>query len=209
VIFQTPTELVSYFVIGLFSYLVGSISFAILASKFRGLRDPRSYGSNNPGATNVLRTGDKIAAISTLLGDILKGYVVIFSIYFLVTNEILSLDLIYSLSIGSLSVFLGHLYPIFFKFKGGKGVATAFGVILGIDHLLGICSLLVWIAVFVFCRVSALSAVITALIIPFLSLVIIRDVWGVEADILIIVQFFISILLIFRHKQNILSLLNS
>ena len=141
----------------LISYLLGSVSFAILVSRLRGLGDPRSYGSGNPGATNMLRTGDKRAAALTLIGDAAKGWLAIMVFHALLLPGAASVEEANEwLAVAAIAVFLGHLFPVFFQFKGGKGVATALGVLLGLSPLLGVASLVVWLVVFGLSRISRL-----------------------------------------------------
>lgn len=152
------------------SYLIGSVSFAILVSRFRGLADPRSYGSGNPGATNMLRSGDRWAAALTLLGDALKGVVAVVLIKSLMLP--LAVDAVQAagwLAASALGVFLGHLFPLFFRFQGGKGVATALGALLGLSPVLGLVVLAVWIAIFALTRISSLSALGAAVSAPVLA----------------------------------------
>ena len=155
----------------LISYLLGSVSFAILVSRLRGLSDPRSYGSGNPGATNMLRTGDKRAAALTLLGDAAKGWMAIMVFHSVLLPGAVTLEEANEwLAVAAIAVFLGHLFPVFFQFKGGKGVATALGVLLGLSPLLGLASLAVWLVVFGLTRISSLSALSAALAAPLLPL---------------------------------------
>lgn len=151
------------FVPGLFAifaaYLLGSVSFALVSSRLFGLADPRSYGSGNPGATNVLRSGNKKAALFTLIGDALKGWLAVFLAQrFGLSDTFLALV--------ALAVFLGHLFPVFLKFKGGKGVATAAGVLLALDPWLGLLTLATWLLVAYVSRYSSLAALIAALLAP-------------------------------------------
>src|SRR5260370_4335826 len=137
------------------AYLIGSISFAVVVSSAMGLADPRSYGSGNPGATNVLRTGNKLAAVLTLLGDACKGWLPVwFVVHF---GARFGLDST-AVALAAIAVFLGHLFPIFFKFQGGKGVATAAGVLLAINPVLGLATLLTWVIIAFFFRYSSLGA---------------------------------------------------
>ncbi|OMH32149.1 glycerol-3-phosphate 1-O-acyltransferase PlsY [Motiliproteus sp. MSK22-1] len=173
------------------AYLLGSISSAILFGRLLGFGDPRLQGSGNPGATNMLRTGSRLAAILTLFGDTLKGYLPV----------LLAIQLSLSpLSIGlvGLAAFIGHLFPVFFQFRGGKGVATALGVFLGFDLLLGIIQLLCWLTVLAIFRISSLAAIATALITPVLCYWLLPDYLSVCG--------FICLLLIFRHRTNLISL---
>jgi len=149
-----PIEAVSALAI-LAAYLLGSVPFAVIVSKCFGLADPRSYGSKNPGATNVLRSGNKAAAVLTLLGDAAKGWLAVF------VAEQLQLP-VWAQVLVAVAVFLGHLFPVFLKFKGGKGVATALGVLLGLDAILAIAVLGVWIGVAFAFRYSSLAAVCAA-----------------------------------------------
>jgi glycerol-3-phosphate acyltransferase PlsY len=152
------------------SYLLGSVSFAILVSRLRGLADPRSYGSGNPGATNMLRSGDKAAAALTLLGDAVKGLLAVVMVRLLfVPSASNAEEASLWLGVCAVAVFLGHLFPVFFRFQGGKGVATALGVLLGLSPLLGIVVLLVWLIVFLVTRISSLSAIAAAVSAPALA----------------------------------------
>lgn len=178
----------------LVGYLIGSLSFAVIVSRLFGLADPRSYGSGNPGATNVLRSGNKAAAILTLVFDALKAYVPV-----LVARQ-MGLDPITVLLVG-LGAFLGHLWPVFFKFEGGKGVATAAGVLLGLDASLGGLSLAVWLGVAILTRYSSLSALCAALAAPVLTW------WIVGQPETIAGVAVMSALLLWRHEANIRKLL--
>lgn len=187
----------------LLAYLLGSLSFAVIVSKGMGLKDPRSYGSKNPGATNVLRSGSKAAAITTLLLDGLKGWLPVVLVKWFGGD--------YGLGDGTvaavgLAAFLGHLYPVFFQFKGGKGVATAAGVLLGVSWLLGLATLLTWGIVAFFFRYSSLASLAAAVFAPLYYLLGDREAWYVDKGILI-VMFAISALLIYRHRENINKLL--
>lgn len=188
------------------SYLLGSVSFAILVSRFRGLADPRSYGSGNPGATNMLRSGDKAAAALTLVGDAAKGLVAVVMVRLLFLPAATSLDEAdLWLAAGAVSVFLGHLFPVFFRFKGGKGVATALGVLLGLSPLLGLLVLAVWLTVFGISRVSSLSALSAAVAAPILAALpwtgfFASPVWWAVLSM--------SLLLLLRHRSNIRDLLS-
>jgi acyl phosphate:glycerol-3-phosphate acyltransferase len=179
-------------------YLVGSLSFAVLISRAMGLADPRSYGSKNPGATNVLRSGNKAAAVLTLALDALKGYVPVL------------LVLLYGPRFGlgetaaaftGLAAFVGHLWPVFFRFQGGKGVATAAGVIMAVNPGLGLCTLASWALIAVFFRYSSLASLVAAVFAPFYQALI----WGLEPWILALIP--MSLLLIWRHEGNIRKLL--
>lgn len=180
------------------AYLIGSISFAVLVSKFVGLADPRTYGSKNPGATNVLRSGNKKAAALTLLGDALKGTAAVaLAFYFQDDLRLSRTDIAWV----GLAAFIGHLYPILFKFEGGKGVATALGVLLGLNWVLGLATAITWIVIAYFFRYSSLAALIAALFAVFYN-VLLFGINGQAAAIAIM-----SALLIYRHKQNIANLI--
>jgi len=181
------------------AYLVGSLSFAVIVSRLMGLSDPRSYGSGNPGATNVLRSGNKKAAILTLLFDALKGYipVLLVTLY----GERLGLS-DGTASLVGFAAFLGHLWPVFFKFEGGKGVATALGVLLALNPLLGAATLATWLVVAYFTRYSSLAALVSAAFAPLYQMLI----WGTGPVVLC--GGLMALLLIWRHSANIKKLLN-
>ena len=172
------------------AYLLGSVPFAIISSKVFGLADPRSYGSGNPGATNVLRSGNKKAALLTLIGDALKGWLAVF----LAQQAELSSTLI---GLVALAVFFGHLFPIFLKFKGGKGVATAAGVLLALNPVLGLAVLATWLLVAYVSRYSSLAALIAAGLAPVYS-ALMNGVDGQFAVILLL-----GLALIAKHWQNL------
>ena len=176
------------------AYLIGSLSFAVIVSRLFGLADPRSYGSGNPGATNVLRSGNKAAAILTLVFDALKGYIPV------AIAVQMGLDVTVVTAIG-LGAFLGHLWPVFFKFEGGKGVATAAGVLLGFAGGLGGLVLLTWLAVAVITRYSSLAALIASLAAPAIQVL----GWGLSVQTIGVVV--MSALLIWRHEANIRKLI--
>jgi acyl phosphate:glycerol-3-phosphate acyltransferase len=181
------------------AYLLGSISFAVLVSKVFKLADPRTYGSKNPGATNVLRSGNKLAAVLTLIGDCAKGW---FAVW-------LALQLDEQFALGeagialiALAVFLGHLWPVFLRFAGGKGVATALGVLLGLNPILGLATLVTWVVIAYAFRYSSLAALVSAVFAPFY--------YGLlfGADIKLFAVLIMSGLLIYRHHKNIANLLS-
>ncbi len=176
------------------AYLLGSISFAMIAAKLFGLADPRSYGSGNPGATNVLRSGNKKAALFTLIGDALKGWVAVF-----VAQKMGFSDTIIGLV--ALAVFFGHLFPVFLKFKGGKGVATAAGVLLALDPLIGLAVLGTWLFVAFAFRYSSLAALLAAALAPVYTILI----NGTNGPTLVIS--IIALTLIGKHWQNLQRLL--
>lgn len=180
------------------AYLLGSISFAVVASWLFKLPDPRSYGSRNPGATNVLRTGKKAAAAVTLLGDAGKGWVAVVAAKYV--GEIWGLG--DEVIVGAaLAVFLGHLFPIFLAFKGGKGVATSAGILLGLNPWLGALTISTWVVVALVSRISSLSALLSALLAPFYAYFLL------EKEILIMTVSIISVLLILKHRLNIANLI--
>ena len=180
------------------AYAIGSLSFAVIVSRLMGLHDPRSYGSGNPGATNVLRSGNKVAAVLTLLLDALKGFVPVWcaaqfgAAYGLLDG---------TMAMVGLAAFLGHLWPVFFKFEGGKGVATAAGVLFGFNPLLGLATLATWLIVAFFFRYSSLASLVSALFAPFYQVLI----WGGGAVAWAAVA--MSLLLVWRHSANIQKLL--
>ena len=170
------------------AYLLGSVSFAIVVSKLLRLPDPRSYGSKNPGATNVLRSGSKAAAILTLVGDAAKGWLAVW------------LALRYAPAAApyaALAVFLGHLFPAYHRFQGGKGVATAAGVLFGIDWRIGLGTLVTWIVIAFFLRYSSLAALVAAAFAPFAVALVL----GINAFLVAVLV--MSALLVWRHKENI------
>jgi glycerol-3-phosphate acyltransferase PlsY len=185
------------------AYLIGSISFAVVVSKCMRLPDPHSYGSGNPGATNVLRTGNKLAAVLTLIGDALKGYLAVMLARVLLGDESLTSTLNSWLLCGVvIAVFLGHLFPIFHGFKGGKGVATACGILFGINWILGLATLSTWIIVAMFMRYSSLAALAAAIFGP-IYFVFLFGFQPMGIALLVV-----CLLLIWRHRSNIQNLLN-
>ena len=186
------------FLAALAAYLIGSLSFAVIISRLMGLNDPRTYGSGNPGATNVLRSGNKMAAILTLVFDALKGYVPVLLVVLFGPAHGLGEG---TAALVGLAAFLGHLWPVFFRFQGGKGVATAAGVLLALNPGLGVATLLSWVLIAAFFRYSSLASLVAAAFAPFYQLLI----WGVEPALACIVP--MSLLLIWRHEGNIRKLL--
>lgn len=182
----------------LLAYLLGSISFGVLASWIFRLPDPRMYGSKNPGATNVLRSGKKAAAALTLLGDAGKGWVAVaLAQYFMPAlgeNE-------RAIAAVALAVFLGHIFPIFLRFKGGKGVATAVGVLLGLNPWMGLLAVAIWIMVAAIWRMSSLAALAAAALAPIYAPFFL----GFEASALVVL--IMSLVIIWRHKSNIANLI--
>ena len=185
------------------AYLIGSISFAVVVSKCMRLPDPHTYGSGNPGATNVLRTGNKLAAALTFLGDALKGFfAVMLARVFLGDTSLTSTLGSWVLCVVVVAVFLGHLFPIFHGFKGGKGVATACGILFGINGILGVATLSTWIIVAVFLRYSSLAALAAAVFGP-IYFVFLFGLQPMGLALLVV-----SVLLIWRHRSNIHNLMN-
>lgn len=180
------------------AYLIGSISFAVVSSKLFGLADPRTYGSKNPGATNVLRSGNKAAAIATLIGDAVKGWLAVWlAIHFQAQLQVGDA----AIALVAIAVFLGHLWPVFFRFVGGKGVATAAGVLLGLNVWLGVATLVTWLVVAFAFRYSSLAALVAAVFAPFYYGLL----FGVEPQLAAV--FLMSVLLVFRHSGNIAKLI--
>jgi acyl phosphate:glycerol-3-phosphate acyltransferase len=181
------------------AYLVGSLSFAVIVSRAMGLADPRTFGSKNPGATNVLRSGSKKAATVVLLLDALKGFVPVLLVkkfgepYGMGDGTIAA---------AALAAFLGHLYPVFFRFKGGKGVATFIGVVFGIEWVLGIGTGLTWIIIASFFRYSSLASIVSSIFAPVYYLLADRVAWYADTRIAVVL-FMMALLLAWRHKENI------
>ena len=181
------------------AYLIGSISFAVVVSRLFGLDDPRTYGSKNPGATNVLRSGNKMAALATLAGDCFKGWFAVWLALqlgprFGVTET--------GIALVAIAVFLGHLWPVFFRFVGGKGVATALGVLLGLNPWLGLATLVTWVVIAYAFRYSSLAALVSAIFAPFFYVLM----FGVDVQLLAVVA--MSVLLLYRHAKNIGNLMS-
>ena len=185
------------------AYLIGSLSFAVIVSKLMGLNDPRSYGSKNPGATNVLRSGNKAAAVITLVLDAVKGFVPVLLVKLFGKEFGLGDG---TVALVGLAAFLGHLWPVFFKFEGGKGVATAAGVLFGIHWALGLATLATWAIIAYFFRYSSLAALAAAAFAPVYYLFGDRVAWYAEKPILLAI-FVMSVLLAVRHRDNINRLL--
>jgi glycerol-3-phosphate acyltransferase PlsY len=181
------------------AYLIGSISFAVVVSKALGLDDPRSYGSRNPGATNVLRSGNKKAAIFTLLGDAAKGFVAVWLARQF--GPAAGIDQA-GIALVAIAVFVGHLWPVFFRFIGGKGVATALGVLLALNLWLGLATLITWLVIAYAFRYSSLAALVASVFAPFYYALM----FGFGDPVLLAVGA-MSVLLIARHRKNIANLL--
>ena len=183
------------------SYLIGSLSFAVIVSRMMGLQDPRTYGSQNPGATNVLRSGSKAAAVLTLLLDAVKGWLPVFLV-----QRLPGMDLDAVIAACALAAFAGHVWPVFFRFKGGKGVATAAGVLFGVDPWLGLATMATWLIVAFFSRYSSLAAVAAAVFAPAYYLLGAKVVWS-GAPIIALAMGAMSAVLLYRHKDNIARLM--
>ncbi|MGZ3157579.1 MAG: glycerol-3-phosphate 1-O-acyltransferase PlsY [Burkholderiaceae bacterium] len=184
------------------AYLIGSISFAVVVSKLFGLADPRTYGSKNPGATNVLRSGNKTAAILTLVGDCLKGWLAVWLVQKYGTAYGIDDN---GIALVALAVFLGHLWPLYFKFVGGKGVATALGVLFAISPdmtpWLGVATLVTWLVIAYAFRYSSFAALVASIFAPFYYALL----FGVDVRFLAVIV--MSALLVYRHRKNIGNLL--
>ncbi len=179
-------------------YLLGSVSFAVVISRLFGLADPRSYGSGNPGATNVLRSGSKVAALLTLLGDALKGAAAVWLVRRF--GPQFGLGEAAAVWAGAMA-FIGHLFPVFFRFQGGKGVATFLGVILIANPWLGLIACVVWLLVAFFFRYSSAASLAAAAAAPFAQ----AFLWGLDGVLAAVIV--MSLLLIYRHQQNIANLM--
>ena len=192
------SSVVATVVFAVAAYLIGSVSFAVVVSRVMGLADPRTYGSGNPGATNVLRSGNKKAAILTLLGDAAKGWLAVWLAQLLAPR--FGVDEA-GIALVVIAVFLGHLYPVFHRFAGGKGVATAAGILLAINVWLGLATLATWLIIAVFFRYSSLAALVSAVFAPFFYVLMNTFDWIAGAVALM------AVLLIARHRANIAKLL--
>jgi glycerol-3-phosphate acyltransferase PlsY len=192
-------ELLHPLVATLLAYLMGSLSFAVVVSRLMGLADPRTYGSNNPGATNVLRSGNKVAALLTLLLDAVKGWLPVYAVVHFGAAYGLGQG---SVALVALAAFVGHVWPVFFRFQGGKGVATAAGVLTGIEPFLGLATLATWLIVAYFSRYSSLAALASALFAPAYYFLGHRVAWYVDNRVLLAVAV-MSAMLIWRHQANI------
>ena len=187
--------MINEIIITLIAYLIGSVSFGILSSKLFNIADPRTMGSKNPGATNVMRQGNKIAAIFTLLGDMLKATILLLIAKFYGASDSL-------IVLMALAVLLGHVYPIYYQFKGGKGVATALGILLGISPVLALSVFIIWIIIFFIWKFSSLAAIGATLSSPIIAL------WIGLSNQLIFLMCILSLIILVRHKSNIKNLLN-
>lgn len=186
---------IHYLIYALAGYLVGSVSTAIITCKLMGLEDPRSVGSNNPGATNVLRHGGKKAAIITLIGDVLKGLVPVIVVTLIEPAAA-------AIAVTGLGAFLGHVFPVYYGFKGGKGVATYYGVLLGFNWIAGIAALLIWLLTAFVSKLSSLSALVSALSAPFI-------LWHLShSPELTIILGLMTALLFWRHRSNVRNIID-
>jgi acyl phosphate:glycerol-3-phosphate acyltransferase len=185
----------------LLAYLIGSLSFAVIVSRAFGLPDPHTYGSGNPGATNVLRTGRKLAALLTLIGDAGKGWLAVYLAERYAADYGVDAT---GIAACAVAVFLGHLFPVFFGFRGGKGVSTAGGILLAVQPWLGLATLATWIVIAVFFRYASLASLVAAVFAPlyafFMSLL------GFDLGVALPAVILMAALLVWRHKSNILNL---
>ena len=181
------------------AYLIGSLSFAVIVSHAMGLNDPRSYGSKNPGATNVLRSGNKLAAVLTLLLDAFKGWLPVVAVQTWGAEYGLDAG---TVALVGLAAFLGHLYPVFFRFVGGKGVATAMGVVLAVNPVLGLATGVTWLLIAYFFRYSSLAALVSAVFVPVYYLMADGVFWRSDNRIALALVV-VSGLLIWRHAENL------
>jgi len=181
------------------AYLVGSLAFAVIVSRVMGLSDPRTFGSKNPGATNVLRSGNKPAAVVTLLLDALKGLLPVLLVRWYGDAVGLAEG---TVAMVALAAFLGHLFPVFFRFQGGKGVATFIGAVFGIDWMLGAATGLTWLIIAFFFRYSSLASLVAAVFAPVYFLLLDRIFWTADAPV-VMALFAMAVLLAWRHRLNI------
>ena len=188
--------MINQLLIILFAYLVGSVSSGIIVSQIFNLPDPRTIGSKNPGATNVMRSGNKKAAIFTLLGDLLKAILVLTLAEYLGFNDLIIVCV-------ALAVLIGHIYPIFYKFQGGKGVATAIGILIALNFKLALIVASIWLLVFGIWRYSSLAAIVAAISAPIIAIFILRD-----QSLYCIAFTLITIIILFKHQANIKKLLS-
>ena len=188
--------MINQLLIILFAYLVGSVSSGIIVSQIFNLPDPRTIGSKNPGATNVMRSGNKKAAIFTLLGDLLKAILVLAIAEYLGFNDLIIVCV-------ALAVLIGHIYPIFYKFRGGKGVATAIGILIALNFKLALIVASIWLLVFGIWRYSSLAAIVAAISAPIIAIFILRD-----QSLYCIAFSFITVIILFKHQANIRKLLS-
>ncbi len=183
-------------------YVLGSLSFAVLVSRVMGLADPRTYGSNNPGATNVLRSGNRAAALITLLGDAVKGAAAVWLANRFAPEFGLGP---FTVAVTGLAAFVGHLYPVFFRFRGGKGVATFFGVLTSLQPWLALFAATVWLVVAIFFRYSSLASITAAALAPFFCALVFSGDNGFGGTLAVILV--MSVLLVSRHQKNLANLM--
>lgn len=181
------------------AYLVGSLSFAVIVSRVMGLSDPRTFGSKNPGATNVLRSGSKAAAILTLLLDAAKGWLPVALVAWLGAPSGLGEG---TQAMVGLAAFLGHLYPVFFRFAGGKGVATALGVLLGVNGWLGLAAMLIWLGMALVFRYSSLASITAAVLAPVLYVLADGALWTMNSSVALSLAV-MALFLLYRHAENV------
>jgi len=193
------TDLLLPFALILLAYLIGSVPFAVVVSRVMRLQDPRRYGSGNPGATNVLRSGNKGAAALTLLGDTAKGWLAVWLAYAAAMDE-------RGVALAAVAVFLGHVYPVFLRFQGGKGVATALGVLLALQPWLGVATALTWLMVAVFLRYSSLAAIVAAVFAVVFYVFGSGVAWRGSGPLGVAIGV-ISLTLIYRHRANLARLM--
>lgn len=196
-------EFVYSFLATLAAYCIGSLSFAVIVSRLLGLNDPRTYGSKNPGATNVLRSGSKPAAIATLVLDALKGFIPVLLVKVWGPDVGLGDG---TLGLVAFAAFVGHVFPVFFNFKGGKGVATAVGVIFGVHWLLGVACVASFLIILYFSRYVSLASIAAAAFAPFYYLFGDRVAWYTSKSVLLAI-FVMGVVLVIRHRENINRLL--
>lgn len=185
------------------AYLLGSLSFAVIVTRAMGMRDPRTYGSKNPGATNVLRSGSKVAAVVTLVLDAVKGWLPVALVVWFGKPYGMEEG---TMALVGLAAFLGHLWPVFFRFEGGKGVATALGVLLGVSGWLGLATAVTWVIIAFFFRYSSLASLVAAVFAPVYYLLADGVVWNADGRIAAAMAV-MALLLAWRHKENIKRLL--
>ena len=185
-------------IIALLAYLIGSLSFAVIVSRVWKLPDPRTYGSGNPGATNVLRTGRKSAAVATLAGDAIKGWLGVY-----VAQLLAGPGAVETIAASAVAVAVGHMYPVFFRFKGGKGVATTLGVLIGVNGYVAAGAFATWLIIAAFFRISSLAALVSAVFAPFFTLLL----YDAQHPYFLAVTAICG-LLVWRHRSNIRNLLN-
>ena len=198
-----PLDLLQPSLAVVLAYLIGSVSFAVVVSRAMGLADPRSYGSQNPGATNVLRSGNKLAAVLTLLLDGVKGWLPVWVVVHHGASYGLDQGVV---AMVALAAFVGHVWPVFFRFQGGKGVATAAGVLIGIEPFLGLATLATWLIVAYFFRYSSLAALAAAVFAPAYYFFGHLVAWDTDDRVLLAVAL-MSAVLIWRHQANIVKLM--